>query len=68
MVLAPDRKDPNKVRAPGEGERITVGTKGIRLDQDADAPGAPAAGRPPARPAAPPSPPPAGKAEPVTAQ
>jgi translation initiation factor IF-3 len=34
MVLAPDRKDPNKIKPPAPGERITVGTKGIRLDQD----------------------------------
>ena len=32
MVLAPDRKDPNKVKPPAAGERITVGTKGVRLD------------------------------------
>jgi translation initiation factor IF-3 len=51
MVLAPDRKDPNKVKAPGAGERITVGTKGIRLDQDGPAAPAPA-GRAPARPTA----------------
>jgi translation initiation factor IF-3 len=34
MVLAPDRKDPAKVKPPAPGERITVGTRGIRLDQE----------------------------------
>ena len=71
MVLSPDRKDPNKVRAPGEGERITVGTKGIRLDQDQDEPAAGStAARPAARPPAParaPGSTPA-PAEPVTAR
>lgn len=47
MVLSPDRKDPHKVTAPPPGERITVGTRGIRLDQEGAAP-APAA-RPGAR-------------------
>ena len=36
MVLAPDKKDPKKVKAPGEGERITVGTKGVSLNEAAD--------------------------------
>ena len=50
MVLSPDRKDPNKVRAPAPGERITVGTKGIRLDEAGadDAPSPAPAGRVPA--------------------
>ena len=43
MVLAPDRKDPTKVKPPAPGERITVGTRGIRLDQDIAAEPAPAA-------------------------
>ena len=33
MVLAPDKKDPKKVQAPAEGERITVGTKGVSLNE-----------------------------------
>lgn len=33
MVLAPDNKDPKKVQAPAEGERITVGTKGVSLNE-----------------------------------
>lgn len=33
MVLAPDKKDPKKVQAPAEGERITVGTKGVSLSE-----------------------------------
>ncbi len=33
MVLAPDKKDVKKVRAPGENERITVGTKGVALSE-----------------------------------
>ena len=31
MVLAPDKKDPKKVRPPEEGDSITVGTKGIAI-------------------------------------
>lgn len=42
MVLAPDRKDPNKIKPPAPGERITVGTRGIRLDQDVASEPAPA--------------------------
>ena len=43
MVLAPDRKDPGKIRPPAPGERITVGTRGIRLDQEVAPETAPAA-------------------------
>ena len=49
MVLAPDKKDPKKVRAPGEGDRITVGTKGVSLSE------APPEPKPAAAPAAAPA-------------
>lgn len=58
MVLAPDKKDPHKIKPPGEGERITVGTKGVRLDAPGEgdesgdgAAGAPVSRRAPAAPA-----------------
>ncbi len=35
MVLAPDKKDAKKVRAPDPGEHITVGTKGVALAEAA---------------------------------
>jgi translation initiation factor IF-3 len=39
MVLAPDKKDPKKIKPPPEGERITVGTKGQSInDVPAEAP------------------------------
>lgn len=43
MVLAPDRKDASKVKPPGPGERITVGTRGVRLDQEVAGEARPAA-------------------------
>ena len=33
MVLAPEERDGKKVTAPAEGERITVGTKGVPLNE-----------------------------------
>jgi len=33
MVLAPDKKDPKKVKPPAPGERITVGTKGQAINE-----------------------------------
>ena len=47
MVLAPDKKDAKKIRPPAEGQRITVGTKGVRIDEDgADVAAKPVVGRP----------------------
>ena len=36
MVLSPEKRDPKKVRAPGEGESITVGTRGVPLNEPGD--------------------------------